>query len=177
MKYFKLLIIVFSLIPIIGCKTLNVGKQSANNTQTEETKNKANNSNKDNVIAINSDTFTIAVPKDISETGSHIKGVKFFKFEKQTSNKKKLAMFSFMSKGSKKFATGSHKFDAASSILKSSFCNVYQAKTSKNRYSSCEIYLSKVIIDEIDDTRQTLGFCVERLKSNINAKNIVIFVL
>ena len=156
MKYFKLLIIVFSLIPIIGCKTLNVGKQSANNTPTEETKNKANNSDKDkdNVIAINSDTFSIVVPKDISETGSHIKGVKFFKFEKQTSNKKKLAMFSFMSKGSKKFATGSHKFDAASSILKSSFCNVYQAKTSKNRYSSCEIYLSNVKIDELDDRYQ-----------------------
>ena len=34
-----------------------------------------------------------------------------------------------------------------------------------------------LIIDEIDDTRQTLGFCVDRLKTQNNAKNIGIFVL
>ena len=140
---------------LLSCKTLQVfdkptGDESNNSKSSQENSEESRKSESDSV-SINAGTFTVKVPKGMDEKNAHIKGVQFFEFEKETSNEKKVGLFSFMSKGSKAFATGTHEFDSGSSLLKSSFCNVYQAKTSKNRYSSCEIFESNVRISDVED--------------------------
>ena len=126
MKFSKYLIVALSVLSVSGCKTFAVEKPKENN--------------------IDAGVFTIIVPKDLNNPEGLLKGVKFPEFRaEQNYSKGKFITSSSLNK----FISGTYEENPTLSELKTSFCTVVRASSGRG-YTSCEIYSTKVKIDDME---------------------------